>query len=153
MTEQPRLFWGLIASMWIGNLMLVIINLPMIGIWVKLLTVPYRWLYPMILMLIAVGTYGVNNSWVEVLLAAGFGVIGYIFFKLDCEPAPLILALVLGPLMEENLRRALLISRGDPLIFVQRPISATLLAMAAILVVMFVLPSFKATREEAFKEA
>ena len=152
MTEQPRLFWGLIASMWIGNLMLVIINLPMIGIWVKLLTVPYRWLYPMILMLIAVGTYGVNNSWVEVLLAAGFGVIGYIFFKLDCEPAPLILALVLGPLMEENLRRALLISRGDPLIFVQRPISATLLAMAAILVVMFVLPSFKATREEAFKE-
>ena len=153
MTEQPKLFWGLIASMWIGNLMLVIINLPLIGIWVKLLTVPYRWLYPMILMLIAVGTYGVNNSWVEVMLAAGFGVVGYIFFKLDCEPAPLILALVLGPLMEENLRRALLISRGDPLIFVQRPISAVLLAMAAVLVIMFVLPSFKATREEAFKEA
>ena len=153
MTEQPRLFWGIIASMWIGNFMLVIINLPLVGIWVKLLTVPYRWLYPMILMLIAVGTYGVNNSWVEVLLASGFGVVGYIFFKLDCEPAPLVLALVLGPLMEENLRRALLISRGDPLIFVQRPISACLLAMALLLMLMFVLPSFKATREEAFKEA
>jgi putative tricarboxylic transport membrane protein len=153
MTEQPKLFWGLIASMWIGNFMLVIINLPLVGMWVKLLTVPYRWLYPMILMLIAVGTYGVNNSWVEVLLAAGFGVIGYILYKLDCEPAPLVLALVLGPLMEENLRRALLISRGDPLIFVQRPISCTLLVMALLLVVLFLLPSFKSTREEAFKEA
>ena len=153
MTEQPKLFWGLIASMWIGNFMLVIINLPLVGIWVKLLTVPYRWLYPAILMLIAVGTYGVNNSWVEVMITAGFGVVGYIFHKLGCEPAPLILALVLGPLMEENLRRALLISRGDPLIFVQRPISAVLLAMAAVLVILFVLPSFKSTREEAFKEA
>ena len=152
MTEQPKLFWGLIASMWIGNFMLVVINLPLVGIWVKLLTVPYRWLYPAILMLIAVGTYGVNNSWVEVMITAGFGVLGYIFFKLDCEPAPLILALVLGPLMEENLRRALLISRGDPLIFVQRPISLGLLIMALALVLMFVLPSFKATREEAFKE-
>ena len=152
MTEQPRLFWGIIASMWIGNFMLVIINLPLVGLWVRLLTVPYRWLFPTILLLIAIGTYGVNNSWVEVMLVAGFGVIGYIFFKLGCEPAPLVLALVLGPLMEENLRRALLISRGDPMIFLQRPISATLLAMATVLVILFVLPSFKATREEAFKE-
>ena len=153
MTEQPKLFWGLIASMWIGNFMLVIINLPLVGIWVKLLTVPYRWLYPAILMLIAVGTYGVNNSWVEVMITAGFGVVGYVFYKLGCEPAPLVLALVLGPLMEENLRRALLISRGDPTVFVQRPISAVLLAMALMLVIAFVLPSLKKTRTEAFKEA
>ena len=152
MTEQPKLFWGIIASMWIGNFMLVIINLPLVGVWVRLLTVPYRMLFPTILMLICIGTYGVNNSWVEVSLVAGFGVIGYIFAKIGCEPAPLVLALVLGPLMEENLRRALLISRGDPLIFVQRPISLTLLLMALALVILFVLPSFKATRAEAFKE-
>ena len=153
MTEQPKLFWGIIASMWIGNIMLVIINLPLVGIWVRLLQVPYRMLYPAILLLCAIGVYGVSNSWVEVLITAGFGVLGYVFYKLGCEPAPLVLALVLGPLMEENLRRALLISRGDPTVFVQRPISAVLLLLALLLVVAFVLPSMKRTRSEAFKEA
>ncbi len=153
MTEQPNLFWGIIASMWIGNVMLVIINLPMVGLWVRLLMVPYRMLFPAILLLCAIGVYGVNNSWVEVLLMAGFGVIGYVLYKLGCEPAPLVLALVLGPLMEENLRRALLISRGDPLVFIQRPISAVLLVMSLLLVLAFVLPGLKKTRQEAFKEA
>jgi TctA family transporter len=139
--------------MWIGNFMLVIINLPMVGIWVRLLTVPYRLLFPAILLLCSIGVYGVNNSWVEVAITAGFGIVGYVFYKLGCEPAPLVLALVLGPLMEENLRRALLISRGDPTVFVQRPISAILLLMALALVIAFVLPSMKKTRQEAFKEA
>ena len=152
MTEQPKLFWGIIASMWIGNFMLVIINLPLIGIWVRLLQVPYRLLYPTILMLCAIGVYGVNNSWVEVCITALFGVIGYVLMKLDCEPAPLVLALVLGPLMEENLRRALLISRGDPSIFFTRPISLALLVMAIALVLLVVLPTFRQTRQEAFKE-
>jgi putative tricarboxylic transport membrane protein len=152
MTEQPKLFWGIIASMWIGNVMLVIINLPMVGLWVRLLMVPYRLLFPAILLLCSIGVYGVNNSWVEVALMAGFGVFGYILYKLGCEPAPLVLALVLGPLMEENLRRALLISRGDPLVFVERPISAVLLLMSLLLVLAFVLPSMKKTRQEAFKE-
>ena len=152
MTEQPKLFWGIIASMWVGNLMLVIINLPLVGIWVRLLMVPYRMLFPAILLLCSIGVYGVNNSWVEVAITAGFGVVGYIFYKLGCEPAPLVLALVLGPLMEENLRRALLISRGDPTVFVQRPISGVLLAMALLLVIAFVLPGLKKTRQEAFKE-
>ena len=153
MTEQPKLFWGIIASMWVGNFMLVIINLPLVGIWVRLLMVPYRMLYPAILLLCAIGVYGVNNSWVEVAITAGFGVVGYIFYKLGCEPAPLVLALVLGPLMEENLRRALLISRGDPTVFVQRPISGVLLLMAALLVIAFVMPALRGTRDEAFKEA
>ena len=153
MTEQPKLFWGIIASMWLGNFMLVVINLPLVGIWVRLLMVPYRMLFPAILLLCCIGVYGVNNSWVEVAITAGFGVLGYVFYKLGCEPAPLILALILGPLMEENLRRALLISRGDPMIFLQRPISAVLLIMATLLVLAFVLPAMKKTREEAFKEA
>ena len=153
MTEQPKLFWGIIASRWVGNFMLVIINLPLVGIWVRLLMVPYRMLYPAILLLCAIGVYGVNNSWVEVAITAGFGVVGYIFYKLGCEPAPLVLALVLGPLMEENLRRALLISRGDPTVFVQRPISGVLLLMAALLVIAFVMPALRGTRDEAFKEA
>jgi TctA family transporter len=153
MTEQPKLFWGIIASMWIGNVMLVIINLPLVGIWVRLLMVPYRLLFPTILLLCAIGVYGVNNSWVEVAITAGFGIIGYVFYKLGCEPAPLVLALVLGPLMEENLRRALLISRGDPTVFMSRPISAVLLLMSLALVIAFILPSMKKTRKEAFKEA
>jgi putative tricarboxylic transport membrane protein len=152
MTEQPKLFWGIIASMWIGNVMLVIINLPMVGLWVKLLMVPYRMLFPAILLLCSIGVYGVNNSWVEVALMAGFGVFGYILYKLGCEPAPLVLALVLGPLMEENLRRALLISRGDAMVFIERPISAVLIVMSLLLVLAFVLPGMKKTRQEAFKE-
>jgi putative tricarboxylic transport membrane protein len=152
MANQPDLFWGIVASMWIGNLMLVIINLPLLGIWVKLLKVPYRLLFPSILLLCSVGVYSLNNSAFEVGLVAVFGLLGYLFYKLDCEPAPLILAFILGPLMEEYLRRALVVSRGDPLVFIQRPISLTLLLMAFALLLLVVLPNFRKTREQAFKE-
>ncbi len=125
MTSNPGLFWGLIASMWIGNLMLVVLNLPMIGMWIKLLTVPYRMLYPAILLFCCIGVYSLNNSTFDVYTTAFFGLIGYFFIKLECEPAPMILGYVLGPLMEENLRRAMLLSRGDPTVFFTRPISLT----------------------------
>jgi TctA family transporter len=151
-TKQPRLFWGMIASMWIGNLMLVIINLPLIGIWVKLLSVPYRWLYPAILVFCCIGIYSVNQSTTEVAFAVGFGLLGYIFIKLRCEPAPLLLGFVLGPLMEENLRRAMLLARGDPTIFVTRGLSLALLLMALALLIVLVLPSVRQTREVAFHE-
>ena len=133
MTERPQLFWGMIASMWIGNLMLVIINLPLIGMWVQLLKVPYRFLYLAILLFCGIGVYTVNNSAAAVLLAAFFGVAGYVFMQLECEPAPLILGFVLGPLMEENLRRAMRISGGDPMIFLNRPISLGLLIASLLL--------------------
>ena len=152
MTSNPTLFWGLIASMWVGNLMLVILNLPLIGIWVKLLTVPYRFLYPAILVFCCIGVYSVSSSTFDVLLTAGFGLLGYVFHKLGCEGAPLLLGFVLGPMMEENFRRALLISRGDFTVFVTRPISLGLLLAAAALIVMVALPSIKAKREVAFQE-
>ncbi|MEW6449633.1 MAG: tripartite tricarboxylate transporter permease [Pseudomonadota bacterium] len=152
MTQQPDLFWGIITSMWLGNLMLVVINLPMIGMWVQLLKVPYRLLFPSVLLLCAIGVYSLNNSGFEVGLTALFGLMGYVFYKLGCEPAPLVLGFILGPLMEENLRRALLLSRGDPLVFVQRPISLALLLMAVVLLLLVILPNFRKTREEAFKE-
>ena len=152
MTQQPDLFWGIITSMWLGNLMLVVINLPMIGMWVQLLKVPYRLLFPSILLLCSIGVYSLNNSGFEVGLTALFGLMGYVFYKLGCEPAPLVLGFILGPLMEENLRRALLLSRGDPLVFVQRPISLVLLLMAVALLLLVILPNFRKTREEAFKE-
>src|SRR3954470_18707978 len=138
MTERPTLFWGLIASMWLGNLMLIIINLPLIGIWVQLLRVPYRLLYLSILLFCCIGVYTVNNSTAAVMMAAFFGVAGYVFIRLECEPAPMLLGFVLGPLMEENLRRAMRISGGDPMIFVNRPISLGLLIAAAamLLVIM-----------------
>jgi putative tricarboxylic transport membrane protein len=153
MTERPQLFWGLIASMWIGNLMLVIINLPLVGIWVQLLRVPYRLLYLGILMFCAIGVYTVSNSTQDVILAAVFGVLGYVFIRLECEPAPLLLGFVLGPLMEENLRRAMRISSGDPMIFLERPISLALLLAAVVLLVMMALPAIRSKREEAFQEA
>ncbi|HWM47093.1 MAG TPA: tripartite tricarboxylate transporter permease [Xanthobacteraceae bacterium] len=152
MTSRPELFWGMVASMWIGNLMLVIINLPMIGIWVKLLSLPYRFLYPAILLFCVIGVYSTNNNAVMMLLTAGFAVFGYILIRLDCEPAPMVLGFILGPLMEENLRRSLVLSRGDPIIFLQRPISAVLLILSAIVVALIVLPAFRKTREEAFQE-
>jgi len=153
MTSNPSLFWGLIASMWIGNLMLVVLNLPLIGIWIKLLTVPYRLLYPAILLFCAIGVYTVNNTSFDVMQTAFFGLLGVVFMKLECEPAPLLLGFVLGPMMEENLRRALLLSRGDPFVFVQRPISAGLLIAAALLIVVIGLPNIRKKREEAFQEA
>jgi len=152
MTSNPALFWGLIASMWIGNLMLIILNLPMIGVWVKLLTIPYRHLYPAILVFCCIGVYSVNNTTFDIYLTAGFGIIGYLFNKLECEAPPLLLGFVLGPMMEENFRRALLLSRGDFTVFVTRPLSAGLLITALILVALVSVPAFKKTREEAFVE-
>ena len=152
MTSNPSLFWGLIASMWIGNLILIILNLPMIGIWVKLLTVPYRFLYPAILVFCCIGVYSVQNTTFDVFQTAAFGVLGYIFIKLRMEPAPLLLGFVLGPMMEENFRRALLLSRGEFTVFVTRPLSLSLLIAAAALVAIVALPSIKKKREEAFQE-
>ena len=152
MTSNPELFWGLIASMWIGNLMLVILNLPLIGIWIKLLSVPYRWLFPSIVLFCAIGVYSTNNNAFDIWMVGIFGFIGYIFIKLGAEPAPLLLGFILGPMMEEYLRRALLLSRGDWSVFVTRPLSASLLAAAAILLAVVLMPSVKAKREEAFVE-
>jgi len=152
MNEKPQLFWGLIASMWIGNLMLVVLNLPLIGMWVKLLTVPYRYLYPSILVFMAIGVFSLSNNPFDVLIMAFFGVFGYICVKLECEPAPLILGFILGPLMEENLRRAMLLSRGDPFVFFQKPISLGFMVASAILLVLVALPAIRKKRDEAFVE-
>jgi putative tricarboxylic transport membrane protein len=152
MTSNPELFWGLIASMWIGNLMLVILNLPLIGMWIKLLTVPYHFLFPSIVLFCAIGVYSTNNNTFDIWLVAAFGFIGYLFNKLSVEPAPLLLGLILGPMMEENLRRALLLSRGDWTVFVTRPLSAGLLIAAVILLGIVLLPAVKNKREEAFVE-
>ncbi len=152
MTSNPALFWGLIASMWIGNFMLIILNLPMIGVWVKLLTIPYRHLYPAILVFCCIGVYSVNNTVFDIYLTAMFGILGYMFTKLQCEAPPLLLGFVLGPMMEENFRRALLLSRGDFTVFVTRPLSGCLLLTSVILVVLVSVPAFKKTREEAFVE-
>ncbi|MER1968200.1 tripartite tricarboxylate transporter permease [Castellaniella sp. GW247-6E4] len=152
MTSNPELFWGLIASMWIGNAFLVVLNLPLVGLWVKLLTLPYRWLFPAIVLFCAIGAYSLSNSAWDIWMLGWFGLIGYVFIKLGLEPAPLLLALILGPMMEENLRRALLLSRGDWSILVSRPISATLLLSAAALLAAMVLPAIRKRRKEAFVE-
>ncbi|ANN78008.1 tripartite tricarboxylate transporter permease [Bordetella flabilis] len=152
MSSHPDLFWGLIASMWIGNLMLVVLNLPLIGIWVKLLRVPYRVLFPAIIIFCTIGVYSLNYNVFDILVTAVFGVVGYVWYKLKCEGAPLLLGLVLGPMMEENFRRALLLSRGDFGTFIDRPLSAGLLGAAAALVLIVALPSIRRTRSEAFVE-
>jgi len=152
MTSNPTLFWGLIASMWVGNLLLVILNLPLIGLWIKLLSVPYRVLFPAILLFCCIGAYSINNNVFDVFMTIPFAILGYLFKKFDCEPAPLLLGFVLGKLMEEYLRRALTISRGDPTVFFTRPLSATLLAIAAVLLVLVFLPAISKKREEAFQE-
>jgi TctA family transporter len=153
MTSNPSLFWGLVVSMWVGNLMLVVLNLPLIGIWIKLLTVPYRVLYPAILLFCAIGVYSISNASFDVSQTAAFGALGLVFFKLECEPAPLILGFVLGPMMEENLRRAMLLSRGDPTVFFTRPISLGMLIAAAALLLLILAPNLRKKREEAFVEA
>jgi putative tricarboxylic transport membrane protein len=153
MTSNPELFWGLIASMWIGNAMLIVLNLPLIGLWVKLLKVPYRYLYPAILVFCCIGVYSINNNTFDVFMTAGFGVLGYVFTRCGMEPAPLLLGFVLGPMMEENLRRALLLSRGDFTTLVTRPLSLGLLVATAALVALVALPAIKKTREDAFQEA
>jgi len=135
--EKPELFWGIVASMWIGNLMLVVLNLPLVGLWVRLLNVPYRWLFPSIVMFCCIGNYSVNNNPVDVYLCAALGLLGYVLLKLECEPAPLLLGYVLGPLLEEHLRRAMILGRGDLTPFFTRPISlAFMLGTALVLVVM-----------------
>ena len=150
MTEKPDLFWGLITSMWIGNLLLVILNLPLIGIWIRLLAVPYRILYPLMLLFMGLGAYSVANNAFDVLLMVLFGIIGYIFIKLDCEPAPLILGFILGPMMEENLRRAMLLSYGSPMVLFTRPISAGFLIAAIALLGIILAPKIRKKREEVF---
>ncbi|MDD2881745.1 MAG: tripartite tricarboxylate transporter permease [Rhodoferax sp.] len=152
MTSNPELFWGLIASMWIGNAMLIVLNLPLIGIWIKLLSVPYRWLFPAIVLFCAIGVYSTNNNIFDIWMVGLFGIIGYAFIKLGMEPAPLLLGFILGPMMEENLRRALLFSRGDWSVFVTRPLSAGLLLAALALLVLVLLPAIRKTREIAFVE-
>ena len=152
MTSNPGLFWGLIASMWVGNLMLVVLNLPMIGMWIKLLTVPYRLLYPAILLFCSIGVFTINNTNFDVMQTAAFGLVGVLFVKLEFEPAPLLLGFVLGPMMEENLRRALLLSRGDPSVFVTRPISLAMLLVAVALLLLIAAPKFRSTRDVAFQE-
>jgi TctA family transporter len=151
-TKQPALFWGMIASMWIGNVMLVILNLPLIGIWVKLLQIPYAYLFPAIVVFCCIGTFTVEMNTGEVLIMAVFGVIGYAFRKLDCEPAPLLLGLVLGPMLEENFRRTLVLSGGDFSVFVTRPISLGFLIAAIALLIAVTLPNIRRGREEAFRE-
>jgi putative tricarboxylic transport membrane protein len=153
MTKQPELFWGMIASMWLGNLMLVVINLPLVGLWVTLLRVPYRLLYPSIIVFCCIGVYSINNSPTDVVISAVFGLFGYWLVKHDFEPAPLVLAFVLGPLMEENLRRAMLIARGDVTVFATRPISAGLLLVAIFLLALAMLPMIRKRREEVFVES
>ncbi|MBZ2209659.1 tripartite tricarboxylate transporter permease [Massilia soli] len=152
MTEQPALFWGLIVSMWFGNLFLVVLNLPMIGLWVKMIMVPYHRLYPAILMFCAIGVFSLNNAEFDVGLMALFGLFGYICAKLDAEPAPMLLGFIIGPMMEEYLRRALLLSHSDPMVFVTRPISAVMLGMAALAMIVVMLPALRKKREEAFQE-
>jgi TctA family transporter len=147
MTKQPDLFWGVIASMWIGNLMLLVINLPLIGIWVSLLRVPYNLLFPAIVVFCAIGAYSINNSFFDVWLMLGFGLVGYFFLKVGVEPAPFVLGFVLGPMLEENFRRAMLIASGDLMVFIERPISAGLLACAALLLVSLLVPDLRRKRE------
>jgi TctA family transporter len=146
MLEKPDLFWGLIASMWIGNLLLVILNLPLVGLWVRLLTVPYRWLFPSIILFCCIGNFSVNNNPFDVYLCALIGVLGYVLVKLECEPAPLLLGYVLGPLLEENLRRALLIARGDPSVFFTRPLSLAFMIATALILVVMVVPAARGMR-------
>ena len=150
MKSDPALFWGLIASMWIGNAMLVILNLPLVGLWIKLLSVPYKILYPAILLFCAIGSFSINNSVFDIYVAVLFGLIGYTFAKLKCEPVPLLLGFVVGPMMEEHYRRAMLLARGDPTVFVTQPISAALLLGALLMVVAVALPAIRKERDQVF---
>ena len=150
--EQPALFWGIIASMWIGNLLLVILNLPLVGLWVKMLSIPYRVLFPAIVLFACIGTFSINQNIYDIYAIAFFALVGYLLIRFGCEPAPLLLGFVLGPLLEEHLRRAMIISRGDPSIFVTRPISAILLLLALAAVLVAVLPAIRKKRKEVFVE-
>lgn len=151
-TQQPVLFWGLVTSMLVGNVMLVLLNLPLVGIWVKLISVPYRMLFPAILMFCVIGLYSIQNQTFEIMVAAVFGVVGYLFMRMKCEPAPLLLGFILGPMLESNLKRAMLLSKGDATVFFTRPISAAMLAVAVLLLLTVILPQFRKKREEVFTD-
>src|SRR5215207_2379697 len=151
-TDEPALFWGMIVSMWVGNLLLVLLNLPLIGMWVRMLTIPYHLLFPAIIAFCCIGAFSVNNSVFDVFAMALFGLVGYLLIKLDFEPAPLLLGFVLGPMLEENLRRAMIISRGSPAVFVTHPLSLGLLLVSLALLTVVLLPNIRAKREEAFQE-
>jgi putative tricarboxylic transport membrane protein len=151
-TDEPALFWGVIVSMWIGNLMLVLLNLPLIGVWVRLLKIPYYVLFPAILAFSAIGVYSINSNAFDLFAVAVFGILGYVLVKLECEPAPLLLGFVLGPMLEEHLRRAMIISRGDPTVFVTRPLSGVLLVLAVAILVIVFMPAIARKREEVFQE-
>jgi TctA family transporter len=150
--DEPALFWGVIASMWVGNLMLVLLNLPLIGLWVRLLTIPYYVLFPAIVVFSAIGVYSINNNAFDLFAVAAFGCLAYFLVKLGSEPAPLLLGFVLGPMLEENLRRAMIISRGDPTVFLTRPISAVLIVLAVLVLAVVLMPSVARKREEVFVE-
>ena len=152
MSKSPDLFWGMIASMWVGNLLLLVINLPLIGLWVRLLKVPYRLMFPAIMVFCCIGIYSINNSPQDVLFTAFFGFVGYVLYKFGFEPAPLLLGYVLGRLMEEKLRQAMILARGDFMTFVYNPIAAGMLAVAVIVVVIAVLPSVSKSRDQVFTE-
>lgn len=152
LTDNPELFWGLIASMWIGNLLLVVLNLPLVGLWVSMLKIPYRWLFPIVLVFSCIGIYTINQSAIDVWLMVSFGVLGYIFVKLDCEPAPFILGILLGPLLETNMRRSLLLSHGDFSTFLIHPISAAFLLAAVVLIALLVIPAIRRTKDVAVVE-
>ncbi len=147
--DHPELFWGIIASMWIGNLMLLVLNLPLVGLWVKLVSIPYKVLFPIVIVFACIGVFSINNTPFAIFTMAGFGVFGYVLRKLECEPAPMILGFILGPMMEGHMQRALLISRGDVSVFVREPISATLLVVAAVTLLITILPTVRKTREVA----
>jgi putative tricarboxylic transport membrane protein len=152
MTDRPALFWGVVASMWLGNVMLVILNLPLVGIWTNLLRIPYRILFPAIVVFCSVGVLAVNNSMVELFIMVFFAVFGYAALKLDCEPAPFVLAFVLGPLMEQYLRRAMLISRGDATVFITEPVSLCFLIASMLLLLVIAIPMVQRKREEVMQE-
>jgi putative tricarboxylic transport membrane protein len=152
MTERPELFWGLIASMWVGNLMLLVLNLPLVGLWIRLLAVPYRLLFPAIFVFCCIGVYAVDNKIFDIYQIAVLSAVGYVLLKLDCEPAPMVLGFILGPMMEENLRRTMMISFGDPAVFITRPISAAFLIASLALLVALALPGLRARRDEAMQE-
>ena len=151
-TQRPELFWGLITSMWVGNLMLVLLNLPLVGLWVRLLRIPYYMLFPAIITFSAIGIYSVNSNALDLYSISIFGILGYLLIKLGCEPAPLLLGFILGPMFEEQLRRAMILSHGDPSVFVTRPISGVLLLLAVVVLGLIVMPAIKKKREEVFVE-
>jgi putative tricarboxylic transport membrane protein len=152
MTQNPQLFWGVVASMYIGNAMLLVLNMPLIGLWVQLLKVPYKILFPMILLFCVIGAYSVSNQVFDVYLMLGFGVLGWLMKKYGFEPAPLVLAFVLGPMLENNLRKSLILSRGDFMTFLERPISAVCLGLALLLLISPLLPMFNRQRKQLATE-